>query len=76
MKHHNYYVCIAASPSRTISTGVTSDLERRMWQHRAFRGFTADHGVTRLVWFAEYRMIDDAIARWNNLARNWYDDRD
>ena len=72
MRQHTYYVYIAASPSRTIYTGVTSDLERRMWQHKhkTFRGFTADNGVTRLVWFEEFRMIDDAIAREKQI-KGW-----
>ena len=72
MKQHNYNVYIVASPSRTIYTGVTNDLERRMWQHKqkAFRGFTANHGVTRLVWFAEHRMIGDAIGREKQL-KGW-----
>jgi len=38
-----YYVYIMASKSRTLYTGVTSDLERRVLQHRrkSFPGFTA-----------------------------------
>jgi len=72
MRHHTYYVYIVASPSRTVYTGVTSDLEGRMWQHKqkTFRGFTAQHGVTRLVWFEEHRMVDDAIAREKQL-KGW-----
>ncbi len=72
MKEHTYYVYIVASPSRTIYTGVMNDLERRMWQHKqkTFRGFTAQHSVTRLVWFEEYRMVDDAIAREKQI-KGW-----
>ena len=72
MKEHIDYAYIVASPSRTIYTGVTNDLEWRMWQHKqkAFRGFTAQHGVTRLVWFEEFRMIDDAIAR-EKQVKGW-----
>lgn len=72
MRQHNDYVYIVASPSRTIYTGVTNDLERRMWEHKqsAVKGFTADYGVTRLVYFEEYRWIDDAIAREKQL-KGW-----
>ena len=72
MRHHNYYVYIVASPSRTIYTGVTNNLERRMWEHKQklVKGFTARHGVTRLVWFEDYRMIDDAIAR-EKQVKGW-----
>lgn len=43
-----------------------------MWQHRhkTFRGFTAQHGATCLVWFEEHRMIDDAIAREKQI-KGW-----
>lgn len=58
------HVYMLASTSRTLYTGVTSDLERRVWQHKshAFDGFTKRYEVTRLVWFAEFARMDDAIA--------------
>ena len=63
-RSHNYYVCIVASPSRTLYVGVTNDLERRVWQHRhkTLGGFTAKHNISRLVWFEWFTRIDDAIA--------------
>ena len=63
-RQHNYYVYLMASPSRTLYRGVTNNLERRVWQHRhkAIRGFSAQHGTTRLVWFEWFTRIDDAIA--------------
>ncbi len=46
-----YFVYIAASPSRTLYIGVTSNLERRTWEHKQkiFKGFTAKYGVERLI---------------------------
>ena len=60
-----YFVYIVASPSRTIYTGVTNNLERRMWEHKhkLFKGFTAKYGVDRLVYVEEYVNINDAIGR-------------
>lgn len=57
------YVYMLASASRTLYAGVTSDLERRVWQHKAHvhDGFTKRYKVTKLVWFAEFARIDDAI---------------
>ncbi len=58
------YAYILASTSRTLYVGVTSDLERRVWQQKshAHDGFTKRHDVTRLVWFGKFARIDDAIA--------------
>jgi len=58
------YVYIMANASRTIYVGVTSDLERRVWEHKThFRdGFTKQHHATKLVYIAEFERIDDAIA--------------
>jgi putative endonuclease len=72
MRQHQYGVCIVARPSRTISTGVTNELERRMWAPKQtfVRGCTADSGVTRLVYCEEHRMIDDAIARETQI-KGW-----
>ena len=61
---NEYVVYIVASPSRTIYIGMTSDLERRIWQHKtkALPGFTSKYGVSRLVWFEAFANVDDAIA--------------
>jgi putative endonuclease len=58
------YVYIVANSQRTIYVGVTTDLERRVWEHKThFReGFTKRYNLTRLVYIAEFSGIDDAIA--------------
>jgi putative endonuclease len=64
------YVYILASSTRTTYTGVTSNLERRVWEHKAhFReGFTKRYNVTRLVYVAEFEGMDDAIA-WEKALK-------
>ncbi|WP_439646553.1 GIY-YIG nuclease family protein [Sphingomonas soli] len=44
---------VASRRNGTIYTGVTSDLPGRIYQHRhkTFKGFSAEHGCDRLVWF-------------------------
>ncbi len=58
-----YHVYIMSSHSRTLYTGVTSDLEQRVRQHKAkvLDGFTKKYNVTRLVWFDDFPDIDQAI---------------
>ena len=64
------FVYIMASETRTIYVGVTSDLERQVWEHKThFReGFTKRYGVTKLVYVAEFARIDDAIA-WEKALK-------
>ncbi len=49
----------------TLYTGVTSDLPRRVWQHRNghFAGFTSRYGLHRLVYREFFETPDAAIAR-------------
>jgi predicted GIY-YIG superfamily endonuclease len=49
----------------TLYTGVTSDLSRRVFEHReaVTPGFTSRYGCKRLVFYERYARIVDAIAR-------------
>ena len=50
-----YYVCIMTNKSRTLYTGVTNDLQRRVYQHKnkIVPGFTQKYNITRLVYFED-----------------------
>ncbi|HWJ39493.1 MAG TPA: GIY-YIG nuclease family protein [Candidatus Limnocylindrales bacterium] len=60
----HYYVYIMSSPSRTLYTGVTNDLERRVNEHKsgAVSGFTKRYRIDRLVYFQETNDVAAAIA--------------
>ena len=60
-----FFVYVMASQSRRLYVGVTSDLRRRVWQHRegAFSAFTSEYRVTRLVYFESTADIRSAVAR-------------
>ena len=47
------YVYIMASRSRTLYTGVTNNLERRVSQHKLklVPGFTARYNINRLIYY-------------------------
>jgi putative endonuclease len=67
-----YYVYIVGSKSRTLYTGVTSNLERRVFQHRGkvLPGFTARYNVNRLVYFDASGYVVAAIAR-EKQTKSW-----
>ena len=48
-----YYVYILTNKSRTLYTGVTNNLERRVYEHKQklVPGFTAKYNINRLVYF-------------------------
>jgi putative endonuclease len=55
----------------TLYVGVTSDLVRRIWQHREgfVAGFTKTYGVKRLVWLETHGDIMAAITREKQLKK-------
>ena len=55
-----YYVYILSNISKTLYVGMTSDLERRVWEHRQkhLKGFTQRYNATMLGHYARsYRRI-------------------
>jgi putative endonuclease len=66
-----YWIYILASKSGTLYIGVTNNLERRIWEHKQkmIIGFSQKYGCDKLVYFEEYRGIDEAIAREKQLKR-------
>jgi putative endonuclease len=59
------YVYIMTNRSKTLYTGVTSDIEHRVWQHKNHirEGFTSRYNIDRLVYFERFSTIDNAIHR-------------
>ncbi len=64
---------LASQPRGTLYIGVTSDLEKRLWQHREniTGGFTARYKVHRLVRFEMFDDMENAILREKQLKR-WH----
>ena len=71
-----YVYFLTNRPNGTLYVGVTSDLVRRVHQHRtgAAKGFTKRYGLKRLVYFEAYDDIATAIQREHNIkhwSRTW-----
>jgi putative endonuclease len=63
---------LASKPRGTLYTGVTSNLVRRIWQHRegAADGFTRRYRIKLLVWFEQHATMHDAIER-EKVIKRW-----
>ena len=70
----NYYVYILASATNyTVYIGVTSDLIRRVYEHRehlAPDSFTSKHNVHKLVYFEQTNDAKAALEREKQL-KGW-----
>ena len=67
-----YYVYIMTNKSRTLYTGITNDLRRRVYehQHKLVPGFTSKYNITQLAYFEETSDIRSAIAREKQI-KGW-----
>lgn len=56
---------LASEPNGTLYVGVTSDLVKRVWQHKrhVVEGFTQKYSVDRLVWYELHETMLSAISR-------------
>lgn len=65
-----YYVYILAScRNGTLYTGITSDLKKRIWEHKSsvVPGFTSKYKITNLVYFEIHQDVLEAITREKNI---------
>lgn len=71
MEKHFFVYMLANKPRGTLYVGVTSNLPKRIWEHRekVFAGFTERYDVTRLVWYEPHDEAHYAIAREKRLKR-------
>jgi putative endonuclease len=67
---------MASQRNGTIYIGVTSDLRKRVWEHKEQKqeGFTKKYKVNQLVWYEIYEDMSQAILKEKQLKkweRNW-----
>lgn len=67
-----YVYMLASARNGTLYVGVTSDLVKRVYEHKAklVKGFTSRYNVDKLVWFEQSESIESAIAREKQL-KEW-----
>jgi putative endonuclease len=67
-----YYVYIMTNNSRTLYTGITNNLERRVYEHKnkLIKGFTNKYNITKLVFYDSTTDVQAAIAREKQI-KGW-----
>jgi len=67
-----YYVYILTNHSRTPYTGISNNLQRRVYEHKhhMVEGFTSKYNIIRLVYFEETSDVYAAIAREKQI-KGW-----
>ena len=67
-----YYVYILTNfNNRILYTGVTNNLERRIYEHKngVLDGFTKKYQVHKLIYYECHSRIEDAIAREKKIKK-------
>ena len=70
MKQPAVYI-LASKKNGTLYIGVTSDLVKRIWQHKnhVVSGFTDDYNVNLLVYFEQLEDMYTALSREKALKK-------
>ncbi|OON63724.1 hypothetical protein B0920_10335 [Massilia sp. KIM] len=72
MEKTSFVYILASRPYGTLYVGVTSDLIKRIWQHKSgfVPGFTKKYKVHTLVWYETHADITAAITREKQI-KEW-----
>jgi len=70
MKSPCVYI-LASRRNGTLYVGVTSDLIKRVWEHKGdfVDGFSKQYGVHMLVYFELHQTMEDAILREKQMKK-------
>jgi putative endonuclease len=71
MDKSSYVYILASEPYGVLYIGVTSNLVKRVWEHRegVVDGFSKQYGVKQLVWFEVHSEIIHAISREKQIKK-------
>ena len=65
LEERRYFVYIMSNPSRTLYTGITNSIRRRVGEHKLklTPGFAAKYNIPPLVHFESFEDVRNAIER-------------
>ena len=72
MRRQTCVYILASRRNGTLYVGVTSDLVKRVWEHKSdiVEGFTERYSVHILVWFEQHDTMESAISR-EKAIKEW-----
>jgi len=71
MEKASYVYILASGLNGTLYIGVTSNLIKRVWEHResVVDGFSKQYGIKNLVWYEVHTEITEAIRREKQIKK-------
>ena len=68
----SYYVYIMTNKSKTLYTGVTNNIKRRVFEHQnaLVPGFTSKYKINKSVYFEKSKNVKHALAREKQI-KGW-----
>ena len=71
MKKSFYVYIMASKRNGTLYVGVTSDLLKRVWEHKMklAEGFTETYDIDRLVYYEQCQDVEYALRREKRLKK-------
>jgi len=72
VRNQRYFIYILTNKSGTLYIGITSNLEKRIYEHRnkLVSGFTQKYNINKLIYIEEYNSAIEAISREKQL-KGW-----
>ena len=76
MAEKSYYVYIMTNRSKTLYTGVTNNIIRRVWEHKhkLIEGFTKKYNITILAYYETTSDVKEALYREKHI-KGWRRER-
>lgn len=76
MEKQFFVYMMASQKNGTLYIGVTSDLKKRVWEHKnsVVEGFTEKYEAHRLVWYEAHGNAESAITKEKQMKewkRDW-----
>ena len=72
-QNHNYYVYIVKCQDGSYYTGITNDIERRIWQHNTginIECYTYSRRPVELKYVQHFQQVEEAI-KWEKQLKGW-----